>query len=76
MKALGLASPTGDTPTGISQPALQNDHTYMTTTNIYNPRVAQKVFDRILEAEVTIMQYELLLLAPKIQSWISDATAR
>ena len=46
--------------------------------SIYDPRVAQKVFDHILEAEVTITQHKLLLLTPKfdhefLMLWQDDA---
>ena len=44
-KAPDLASPMGNASTAVFQPPLRNDCAYTTTTNIYNPRVAQKVFD-------------------------------
>ena len=58
-------------------PLLQkNEWAYTTTSNIYDHRVTQKVYDHLLETEVTITQRKLLLLAPKIQTKISDAMAR
>ena len=76
VKAPDLALPMRNVPTAVSQPLLWSDCAYTTTTNIYNPRVTQKVFDQILEAKVTIMQWELLSLAPEIWSWMSDATTK
>ena len=58
------------------QPLLRNEGVYTTTVNIYDHRVVQKVCENILEAEVTIIQWELLLLAPEIRMQVTDATAR
>ena len=49
---------------------------YTTISNIYDHKVAQKVYDHLLETEVTITQHELLSLMPEIWMKISDATAR
>jgi len=58
-------------------PLLQkNERAYTTTSNIYDHRVVQKVYDRLLKTEVTITQCELLLLVPEIRMKISDATVR
>ena len=47
---------------------------YHNTVNIYDPWVAQVVYEQAMETLITIMQRELLSLAPKMWIQVADAT--
>ena len=49
---------------------------YRNTAHIYDPRVAQMVYKRAMETPITVMQRELLSLAPEMQTQVADATNR
>ena len=49
---------------------------YHNTAHIYDPRVAQTVYKQAMEMLITIMQRELLSLAPKMQTQVANATNR
>jgi hypothetical protein len=46
------------------------------TSQIYDAKVAYKVFEQILSTEITLLQRDLLLLAPELCMKIADATVR
>ena len=49
---------------------------YRNTANIYDPRVAQVVYERAMETPITVTQRELLSLAPEMRIQVADATNR
>ena len=46
----------------------------MNSSLIYDARVAQKVFKKILHSNITLMQQELLSLAPELCTKVADTT--
>jgi hypothetical protein len=52
----------------------KSERAYTTTSQIYDAKVAHKVFEQILSTGITLSQWELLLLAPKLRVKIADAT--
>jgi hypothetical protein len=55
-------------------PPHKSKHVYTTTLQIYNAKVAHKVFEQILSTGITLSQRDLLLLAPELHVKITDAT--
>jgi hypothetical protein len=52
----------------------KSERTYTTTLQIYDAKVAHKVFGQILSTGITLSQWDLLLLAPKLHVKIADTT--
>jgi hypothetical protein len=57
-------------------PPHKSKRAYTTTSQIYNAKVAHKVFEQILSTRITLLQQELLSLAPELHIKIADATVR
>ena len=49
---------------------------YRNTAHIYNPWVAQTVYEQAMETLITVTQRELLSLAPEMWTQVTDATNR
>ena len=49
---------------------------YHNTMHIYDLQVAQMVYKQAMETLITITQRELLLLAPEMQTQVTNATNR
>ena len=65
----------GDSTVDAAEASLPSRKAYTTTVHIYDEKVMQKVFDQILNTQVTILQCELLSLALEICTKIAEATA-
>ena len=64
-----------DSPEEVEQPPpRRSERTYTNSSLIYDTRVAQKVFEKILDSNITLMQRELLSLAPELCTKVVDAT--
>jgi hypothetical protein len=50
----------------------KSEHTYTTTLQIYDAKVTHKVFGQILSTGITLSQWDLLLLTPKLHVKIAD----
>ena len=50
------------------------DPTFSTVTRIHDPKVAQMIFDQMLEILIMIMQRELFFIAPEVHAQIANAT--
>ena len=46
---------------------------YQNTTNIYDLQVAQTVYEQAMETPITVMQRELLSLAPEMWTQVANA---
>ena len=57
-------------------PPHRSEHAYTNSSLIYDARVVQKVFERILDSNITLTQRELLLLALELCTKVADATVR
>jgi hypothetical protein len=55
-------------------PPCKSEHVYTTTLQIYDAKVAHKVFEQILSTRITLLQQDLLSLTPKLRVKIADAT--
>jgi hypothetical protein len=55
-------------------PLRKSKRAYTTTSQIYDAKVAHKVFEQILSTGITLSQRDLLLLAPELRTKIADAT--
>ena len=55
---------------------LSRQGSYTTNARIYDEKVADKVFDQILNLPMTISQRELLSLAPEIRARVAEATTK
>jgi hypothetical protein len=55
-------------------PPRKSERTYTMTSQIYDAKVAHKVFEQILSTGITLSQRDLLLLAPELRTKIADAT--
>jgi Aspartyl protease len=49
---------------------------YHNNANIHDPQVARAVYERAMEAPITVTQRELLSLAPEVRAQVADATVR
>lgn len=60
----------------VKAPAIakRNDPAYKTLPPIHNPTIALEVYQRSMEAPITITQRELLSLSPEVRSQVRDAT--
>lgn len=66
-----------DSPEEAEQPPpRRSERAYTNSSLIYDARVAQKVFEKILDSNITITQRELLSLAPELRTKVADATVR
>ena len=54
----------------------KNERAYTNSSLIYDSKVAQKVFEQILDTGITLTQRELLSLAPELRTKVADATVR
>jgi hypothetical protein len=54
----------------------KQERAYTNSSLIYDSKVAQKVFEQILDTGVTLTQWELLSLAPELRTKVADATVR
>jgi hypothetical protein len=52
------------------------EHTYTNSSLIYDSKVAQKVFEQILDTGITLSQRELLSLVPELHTKVVDATVK
>ena len=57
-----------------SAPYKCTDPAYRTLPPVHDPAIAVSVFQRSMEAPVTIMQRELLSLSPEVCSQVRDST--
>jgi hypothetical protein len=57
-------------------PPCKSKHAYTTTSQIYDAKVTHKVFEQILSTRITLLQQELLSLAPELCVKIADAMVR
>ncbi|KAJ7307668.1 hypothetical protein DFH08DRAFT_824195 [Mycena albidolilacea] len=57
-----------------SAPAKKPDPAYRTTALIYDEKVANSVFDRSMDAPITLTQRERLSLSPEVRAQVRDAT--
>jgi hypothetical protein len=55
-------------------PLHKSKRTYTMTSQIYDAKVAHKVFEQILSTGITLSQRDLLSLAPELRMKIADAT--
>jgi hypothetical protein len=72
-------NPLDDTETEAeaeAPPPRKSERAYTTSSQIYDEKVAQKVFEKILDTEITITQRQLLSLAPEICAKVTGVTAR
>ncbi|KAH9037343.1 hypothetical protein EDB84DRAFT_1268747 [Lactarius hengduanensis] len=71
-----------DTTVGTTKPVprppfqRRSDQAYSTTAKIYDEGVARTVYDRVMDAPITVSQRELLSLAPELRTQVADATIR
>ena len=71
---LPLQQRLGDSTVDAAEVLLPSHKAYTTTACIYNEKVVQKVFNQVLNMQVTISQRELLSLAPRIYTKIAEVT--
>jgi hypothetical protein len=55
-------------------PPHKSEHAYTTTSQIYDAKVAHKVFEQILSTGITLSQRDLLSLTPELCTKIANAT--
>jgi hypothetical protein len=55
-------------------PPCKSEHAYTTTLQIYDTKVVHKVFKQILSTGITLLQRDLLLLAPELCTKIANMT--
>jgi hypothetical protein len=65
-----------DKPEEEQPPLHKSEHAYVNTSLTCNTKVAQKVYEQILETGITLLQQELLLLAPELCTKIVEATVK
>jgi len=56
--------------------ARRSNPMYMTQAKVFNLQIAKEVYERAMEAPITITQRELLSLAPKVCAQIADITIK
>ena len=66
----------GNGPEALLPPPQKSERAYTTTANIWDEKVTQKVYKRMLDTEVKITQRELLSLSPEVHAKMADATVR
>jgi hypothetical protein len=54
----------------------KSEQGYHNTAKVYNPKIAKTVYERAMEAPITVTHRELLSLAPEVRNQIADATIR
>ncbi|KAH8990059.1 hypothetical protein EDB86DRAFT_2831354 [Lactarius hatsudake] len=54
----------------------RNERAYTLNVAIYDEKTAGKVYERMMDAEVTITQRELLSLAPELRAQVSEVTTK
>ena len=57
-------------------PPRKSERAYTTTSQIYDAKVVQKVFEQILDTGITLSQRDLLSLSPELRAKIAEATVR
>ena len=57
------------------QPPKKADPAYKTSAPIYDGKVATDVYDRAMDAQVTLTQRELLSLSPEVRAQVREATS-
>jgi hypothetical protein len=55
-------------------PLCKSEHTYTMTSQIYDAKVAHKVFEQILSTGITLSQRDLLSLVPELRTKIANTT--
>ena len=56
-------------------PPKKNEPAYKTSPPIYDGKVASNVYDRAMDAQVTLTQRELLSLSPEVRAQVREATS-
>ena len=57
------------------QPPKKADPAYKTSAPIYDRKVTTDIYDRAMDAQVTLTQRELLLLSPEVRAQVREATS-
>jgi hypothetical protein len=57
-------------------PPKKSEPVYCTMALIYNIKVAANVYDRTMSTQVTLTQWELLLLSPEVHSQVCEVTSK
>jgi hypothetical protein len=67
---------------GVARPAAREpaagraDAAYSNAAKIYDPAIAQAIYERAMEAPITVTQRELLSLAPEVRARVADVTLK
>lgn len=54
----------------------RHDPAYTTTTKAYDPHIAKTVYERAMDATITVTQRELLSLSPEVRAQIAEITVK
>jgi hypothetical protein len=54
----------------------RHEPAYTTTTKVYDPRIAKVVYERAMDAPITVTQRELLSISPEVRTQIAEVTVK
>jgi hypothetical protein len=69
-------------PAGPARPVFRDpmagrpDPAYTTTAKVHSPIIAKAVYERAMEAPITVTQRELLSLSPEVRAHVADITTK